>query len=133
MKRFAMLCAALAVAACGTRDDRTVADTAGGAMSGDTTMGASAGARTGATAGTASDTGAARMSGATGTSGTGTGGTAAAGAQNQTQSGVTNTKTGQSTLGPGVKRTEPTQGAAVTRDGQTLKPGGDSVKARPPR
>ena len=130
MKRFAMLCAALAVAACSPKDDRTVADTAGGAMSADTTMGA--GASAGATAGTASDTGAARMGGTAGTAGT-TGGTAAAGAQNQTQSGVTNAKTGASTLGPGVRKTEPTQGVAVTRDGQTLKPGGDSVKHRPPR
>jgi hypothetical protein len=130
MKHFAMLCAALAVAACSTRD-KSVADTAGGAMSADTTMGA--GMSAGGTAGTASDTGAmsGTSSGTAGTSGTGTGtsgtGTAAAGSTNQTQSGVTNAKTGQSTLGPNIRKADPTQGAAVTRKGQTLKPGGDSV------
>lgn len=44
----------------------------------------------------------------------------AANAKNQTQSGVTNTKTGTSTLGPGVKKTEPTQGQPVTSKGDTL-------------
>jgi hypothetical protein len=41
-------------------------------------------------------------------------------AKNQTQSGVTNAKTGKSTLGPGVKKTDPTQGQAVTSKGDTL-------------
>jgi hypothetical protein len=44
----------------------------------------------------------------------------AASAANQTQSGVTNAKTGKSTLGPGVKKTEPTQGQPVTSKGDTL-------------
>lgn len=44
----------------------------------------------------------------------------AASAKNQTQSGVTNAKTGTSTLGPGVKKTDPTQGQAVTSKGDTL-------------
>jgi hypothetical protein len=44
----------------------------------------------------------------------------AASAKNQTQSGVTNAKTGKSTLGPGVKKTDPTQGQAVTSKGDTL-------------
>jgi hypothetical protein len=51
-----------------------------------------------------------------------------AGATNQTQTGVTNTKTGASTLGPNVKKVTPTQGAAVTSKGDVLKRGGDSVK-----
>ena len=41
-------------------------------------------------------------------------------AANQTQSGVTNAKTGKSTLGPGVKKTDPTQGQPVTSKGDTL-------------
>ena len=49
-----------------------------------------------------------------------TGGTPAASAKNQTQSGVTNAKTGTSTLGPGIKKAEPTQGQAVTSKGDTL-------------
>jgi hypothetical protein len=44
----------------------------------------------------------------------------AASAKNQTQSGVTNAKTGKSTLGPGIKKTDPTQGQAVTSKGDTL-------------
>ena len=39
---------------------------------------------------------------------------------NQTQSGVTNAKTGKSTLGSGVKKAEPTQGQPVTSKGDTL-------------
>jgi len=41
-------------------------------------------------------------------------------AANQTQSGVTNAKTGKSTLGPGVKKTDPTQGQPVTSKGDTI-------------
>ena len=39
---------------------------------------------------------------------------------NQTQPGVTNAKTGKSTRGSGVKKTEPTQGQPVTSKGDTL-------------
>src|SRR5512132_2803571 len=46
-----------------------------------------------------------------------TGRTPAASAKNQTQSGVTNAKTGTSTLGPGIKKAEPTQGHAATSEG----------------
>jgi hypothetical protein len=48
--------------------------------------------------------------------------------RNQTESGVVNTKTGASTLGKGVTKTHPTQGAAVTAKGDTLRAGGDSVR-----
>ena len=51
-------------------------------------------------------------------------------AQNQTQSGVVDS-TGQSTLGPKVEKTSPTQGAPVTSKGDTLKQGGDTVQASP--
>jgi hypothetical protein len=49
-----------------------------------------------------------------------TGGKATSSAGNQTQSGVTNAKTGKSTLGSGVKKAEPTQGQPVTSKGDTL-------------
>lgn len=41
---------------------------------------------------------------------------------NQTKSGVTNTKTGKSTLGPGVTRTRPDQNQPVTSKGDTIGP-----------
>jgi hypothetical protein len=47
-------------------------------------------------------------------------GKATSSASNQTQSGVTNAKTGKSTLGSGVKKAEPTQGQPVTSKGDTL-------------
>jgi hypothetical protein len=60
--------------------------------------------------------------GTTGTTRQPPGGTGAS-AQNQTQSGVTNTRTGQSTLGPGVKTLEPTQGKrTVNREPGTPPP-----------
>jgi hypothetical protein len=46
---------------------------------------------------------------------------------NQTKSGVTNTKTGKSTLGKGVTKTRPDQGQPVTSKGDTIRSGGDSV------
>jgi hypothetical protein len=49
-----------------------------------------------------------------------TGGKATSSAGNQTQSGVTNARTGKSTLGSGVKKAEPTQGQPVTSKGDTL-------------
>jgi hypothetical protein len=45
---------------------------------------------------------------------------------NQTKSGVTDTKTGQSTLGPGATKTRPDQGQPVTSKGDTINPGVDS-------
>jgi hypothetical protein len=45
---------------------------------------------------------------------------------NQSKSGVTDTRTGKSTLGPGVKKARPDQGQPVTSKGDTLKSGGDS-------
>jgi hypothetical protein len=46
--------------------------------------------------------------------------------QNQTQSGVVDSS-GASTLGPDVKKVRPTQGAAVTSKGDTLRKGGDTT------
>jgi hypothetical protein len=50
---------------------------------------------------------------------------------NQTESGVTNTETGKSTLGKKVTKTRPDQGAAVTSKGDTVRKGGDSVPNSP--
>jgi hypothetical protein len=47
---------------------------------------------------------------------------------NQTKSGVTNTKTGKSTLGPGVTKTRPDQGQPVTSKGDTVNAGVDSAR-----
>jgi len=57
-----------------------------------------------------------------------TGGTGSDSAKgNQTKSGVTNTKTGKSTLGKGVTRTRPDQGQPVTSKGDTVSSGPDST------
>lgn len=45
---------------------------------------------------------------------------------NQTKSGVTNTQTGKSTLGPGATRTRPDQAQPVTAKGDTVNRGVDS-------
>ena len=45
---------------------------------------------------------------------------------NQTKSGVTDTKTGKSTLGPGATKTRPDQGQPVTSKGDTINTGVDS-------
>jgi hypothetical protein len=55
---------------------------------------------------------------------TGANGTASADStSNQTKSGVTDTKTGKSTLGKGVTKTSPDQGQPVTAKGDTLSRG----------
>jgi hypothetical protein len=60
---------------------------------------------------------------------TGANGTASADStSNQTKSGVTDTKTGKSTLGKGVTKTSPDQGQPVTAKGDTLS-GGDSTSS----
>lgn len=46
---------------------------------------------------------------------------------NQTKSGVTDTKTGESTLGEGVTRTSPDQGQPVVVKGDTIGSSGDSA------
>ena len=124
MKRFVSVALLIVgVAACKTGSERNKADTSAGSLS------------TPAAAPAPPSTGTARVDTSTGAlaqpaSGTRrdsarqrpdtTGGKAAASAGNQTQSGVTNAKTGKSTLGPGVKKAEPTQGQPVTSKGDTL-------------
>ena len=46
---------------------------------------------------------------------------------NQTKSGVTNTKTGKSTMGKGVTKTRPDQGQPVSSKGDTVSSGPDST------
>ena len=73
----------------------------------------------------AGKTGGTRSTGDTGTAGTPT---------NQTQSGVTDAKTGASTLGKDVKKARPDQGEPTTSKGDTVQRGGDSVRStKPPR
>ena len=57
----------------------------------------------------------------------GTGGTSDSAKGNQTKSGVTDTRTGKSTLGKGVTRTRPDQGQPVTSKGDTVSAGADST------
>jgi hypothetical protein len=125
MRSIAIGAVIIALTACNAGDDRAATDTAA------TTTGASSGALADTAGGVAPATGA---TGTAATTGTGTMGTADTGgaagssrgtmgdtAQNQTQSGVTDSS-GKSTLGPNVKKTEPTQGQAVTSKGDTIKP-----------
>jgi hypothetical protein len=49
---------------------------------------------------------------------------------NQSKSGVTDTKTGKSTLGPGATKTRPDQGQPVTSKGDTINPAVDSSANR---
>ncbi len=131
MRHLAILAAVAVLAACGGGENNaTVGDTAGGAV----TPGA-AGTGTGDTmgmggTGTGTETGAGGTTG-TGTTGaagtTGTTGASDSAKANQTKSGVTNTKTGKSTLGPGVTKTRPDQGKATTSKGDTL------TETQPPR
>jgi len=46
---------------------------------------------------------------------------------NQTKSGVTNTETGKSTLGPGATKTRPDQNQPVTAKGDTIRKPNDST------
>jgi hypothetical protein len=59
----------------------------------------------------------------------GTGGASDSAKGNQTKSGVTNTKTGKSTLGKGVTTTRPDQGQPVTSKGDTIRSGSDTSSA----
>jgi hypothetical protein len=136
---------ALVLAGCnGRRDNRSgnetgsMSDTSGmSSSSSDTSgMGGMRGmsADTGMSGGrgTSTDTGS-RMRSDTGRStrsDSGTGMRSDSAKANQTKSGVTNTKTGKSTLGPGVTKTRPDQGQPVTSKGDTLNPGVDSSTQR---
>jgi hypothetical protein len=68
-----------------------------------------------------------RSSSTSGSASGSTGGTADSAKGNQTKSGVTNTKTGKSTLGKGVTQTRPDQGQPVTSKGDTVGSGPDST------
>jgi hypothetical protein len=111
MKRIALIAAASVFAACSGHKGGNASDTAGGVTRGGEVAPAAAPAP--------ADTSMNRDT-------TG-GGTATGAAENQTQVGVTNSKSGKSTLDTNLKKLEPTQGQAVTSKGDTL------VKRKPPR
>jgi hypothetical protein len=105
----------------------------GGAATPDTAMTSSdtSGMSHGMSSDTAqADAGMHNMNGSSSTSGsasTSTGDTTGSAKGNQTKSGVTNTKTGKSTLGKGVTKTRPDQGQPVTSKGDTVSSGADST------
>jgi hypothetical protein len=124
-----------AAGAAGAGTGGTTGGTTGsmGAMDSAASGATGAGAGTGGGAGTTGGTGTAGGTGTTGaTGGTGTGGStgSAAGTAtptgadkgNQSQSGVVDSKTGASTLGPGATKTRPDQGEATTSKGDTVAP-----------
>jgi hypothetical protein len=126
MRHIALIGIASLFAACGGQKAGNAGDTAAASQGGeaapaaapapgaDTTTAGGAAATPGAT----SDTGASRDT---------TRGHASSSAKNQTQVGVTNSKSGKSTLDTNVQKLEPTQGQAVTSKGDTL------TKNKPPR
>jgi hypothetical protein len=104
-------------------------DTAGGGMSGMRSDTATGGARMHSDTGSA--TSGTRMRSSRGTTPSSSAGTTSTSGSdsakgNQTKSGVTNTKTGKSTLGKGVTKTRPDQGEPVTSKGDTVSSGPDS-------
>ena len=122
MKRIAITAVALmAVVACNKADKSSATDT--------TTVGGSVAPASDSTGAMMNRTGAMNNSGTMGGSSmsadssmmsTDTSASRSGGVQNQSQSGVTDSS-GSSTLGPNVMKTSPTQGAAVTAKGDTLK------------
>jgi hypothetical protein len=129
---------AIVLAGCkGGRDTRSgnesgsMSDTSAMPSSSSDTSGMSGMSRTSADTGqtgggTSSDTGSqSRMR-----SDTGTGMRSDSAKANQTKSGVTNSKTGKSTLDPGATKTRPDQGQPVTSKGDTLSRGVDSSTQR---
>jgi len=68
-----------------------------------------------------------RSSSTSGSASTATGHSTDSAKGNQTKSGVTNTKTGKSTLGKGVTKTRPDQGQPVTSKGDTVSSSPDSA------
>lgn len=102
-------------------------DTAGGGMSGMRSDTATGGARMHSDTGRMRSESRMRSSSSTGT--TSTSGVSDSAKGNQTKSGVTNTKTGKSTLGKGVTKTRPDQGQPVTSKGDTVSSGPDSNAA----
>jgi len=129
------LCFALTTACSGNRGNNNNAGSETGSMqggtAGDTAMGGTTSdtAMVGGGAGAAGDTAAGTTSGATGGTSVdtarNTGSDSAKG--NQTKSGVTNTKTGKSTLGKGATTTRPDQNQPVTAKGDTIRQGTDST------
>ena len=118
---FGSLAAAL-IAGCGG-DKRNDNDTSGAAGTETGTMRGGTGMMTDTTAAATTDT---AHSGTHNDSAAHTGGTSDSAKGNQTKSGVTNTETGKSTLGPGATRTRPDQNQPVTSKGDTIGSSADS-------
>ena len=109
MRHIALVTAATLLAACGGQKARNASDTTGATTRGGEVAPAAA---------PAPDTTASHDT---------TKSHASSSAKNQTQVGVTSSKSGKSTLDTNVQKLEPTQGKAVTSKGDTL------VKSKPPR
>jgi hypothetical protein len=125
------------IAGCGGDKRNTDTGAAGGAATDSSAMQSGATDTTGMSAQT--DTGmAGSMNSDTASAGsrmhndtTATGQPSSAGTKpNQNQSGVTDTRTGKSTLGEGVSKTRPDQGQPVTSKGDTVRSGGDSAPSQ---
>lgn len=145
MRPIVLLTAGLVLGACSS-GEQNASTTGDSAMGGVAPAGAGTGATTGGTTGSmgavdsaapgSTGAGAGTGGGAGTTGGTGTGGsTGAAGVAapsgadkgNQSQSGVVDSKTGASTLGPGATSTRPDQNQATTSKGDTV------ARRTPPR
>ena len=100
-------------------DSNTAGSMTGGGVSSDSTMTGGTGQRDTAMTGMSRDTGPASPSSDTGRM--------PAGKANQSESGVTNSKSKSSTLGPGATKTRPDQGQPVTSKGDTISRGTDST------
>jgi hypothetical protein len=127
MKWTAWLCGFLAAAviACGG-DRRSDSNTTGGAGSETGTMEGGTGTTMDTTGAATTDTAHTGAHSDSAAARTGVSGTSDSARGNQTKSGVTNTETGKSTLGPGVTKTRPDQNQPVTSKGDTVGTSPDS-------
>ena len=114
--------AAALIAGCGG-DRRNNGDTSGAAGTETGTMQGGTGTTMDTNAAATTDTGHMGMHADSAARSSGTSDSARG---NQTKSGVTNTKTGKSTLGPGATRTRPDQNQPVTSKGDTVSNSPDS-------
>jgi hypothetical protein len=125
MRQIALIAAASLFAACGGHKAGNAGDTTGAAPGGE----AAPAAAPAPGADTTTAGGAVAPSATTDTTASHDTSTSQAksSAENQTQVGVTNAKSGKSTLDTNVQKVTPTQGEAVTSKGDTL------TKKQPPR
>lgn len=139
MRSLTLLATAAILGACSSENrEQATIDTAAGSLAPATSgtladtgvgsMGAVSGApTTGSTSGGSAAAAPMADSASGGTANRDTSSRSAANRGNQNQSGVTDTKTGASTLGPDAMKTRPDQGKATTSKGDTV------TRAQPPR